>query len=582
MLFAIKSIFLNYILTSWKLRFFGVLFFWCISALVMVLEPVIFTKIIQEIEEYFVTWVFDESQTLWLIIFWGFFIVFSVIIQFMYRYFFVYKNNMKNYVELCKIFNRKVLYMWYDTYLSNKQWSIYKIYDRGTQGQESFLYFFFWEIVRTFFSISIITIILLQISLVMTLLAFSMVPVMIIIAYFFTLNLSKKQRILNDKWDSMFWDIGNALSSFMLTKTLSLEKVFLSKMDTLLDKVHTEQNIVWKWWSFANVYIWLLVMVSRILVLWFWVFFVINDTLTFAELFLVFSFIGWIYFPLWFIIDRFNEMIKHLTSVEKMYRQFDFIEREDVSKWKKLQDVQWDIQFSWVTFSYNTDKAILKNISLSIKKWQTLALVWHTGSWKSTIVNLFLRFWEIESWSISLDGQDIRDISKTSLRSKVGIVSQDNSLFNLSIRDNLLFAKESASEEEILEALKNAKAEFVFDFPEGIDTVIWERWLKLSGGEKQRISIARLFLKNPDILILDEATSALDTATEKKIDAALKKLMKWKTSIIIAHRLSTIRHADTICVLEKWKVVESWSYEELMNREWKFYTLANPDKLILG
>ena len=582
MWFAIKSIFLNYIQTSWKLRFLGVLVFWLISALVTVLEPVIFTMIIVEIEEFFITGVFDDARTFWLIVFWGCFIIFSIIIQFLYRYFFVYKNNMKNYVELCKLFNRKILYMGYDTYLSNKQGSIYKIYDRGTQGQESFLYFFFWDVIRTFFSISLITIILLQVSIVMTLLAFSMVPVMLLIAYFFTLNLSKKQRILNDKWDSMFWDIGNALSSFMLTKTLWLEKIFLSKMDNLLDKVHVEQNNVWRWWSFANVYVWLLVMVSRLLVLWFWVFFVINGSLTFAELFLVFNFIGWIYFPLGFIIDRFNDMIKHLTSVEKMYRQFDFIEREDVLKWKKLDKVRWDIELNRVSFSYNSDTPVLKNISLSIKKWQTLALVGHTGSWKSTIVNLILRFWEIDSWAIRLDGQDIRDIRKASLRSKVWIVSQDNSLFNLSIRDNLLFAKEGATEDEMRDALKNAKAEFVFDFPDGIDTVIWERWLKLSWGEKQRISIARLFLKNPDILILDEATSALDTTTEKKIDAALKKLMKWKTSIIIAHRLSTIRHADVICVLEKWKLAESWSYEDLMSKEWKFYTLANPDKLILG
>ena len=582
MLFAIKSIFLNYLHTSWKLRFFGVLFFWSISALVMVLEPVIFTKIIEEIEAYFSTGDFDESKTLWLIVFWAWFIIFSVIVQFMYRYFFVYKNNMKNYVELCKMFNRKILYMWYDTYLSNKQWSIYKIYDRGTQGQESFLYFFFWEVVRTFFSISIITLILLQISVVMTLLAFSMVPVMFIIAYFFTLNLSKKQRKLNDKWDSMYWDIGNALSSFMLTKVLSLEKVFLLKMDSLLNKVHAEQNIVWRWWSFANVYVWLLVMVSRLLVLWFWVFFVVNDTLSFAELFLVFSFIWWIYFPIWFIIDRFNEMIKHLTSVEKMYRQLDHIEREDVSAWIQLTQTQWNIQFDSVTFSYNNDTQVIKNISFSIKNWHTLALVGHTWSWKSTIVNLLLRFWEIDWWKITLDWQDIRDISKSSLRSKVWIVSQDNSLFNLSIRDNLLFAKEDADEEELRNALKNAKAEFVFDFPDGIDTVIWERWLKLSGWEKQRISIARLFLKNPDVLILDEATSALDTTTEKQIDVALKKLMKWKTSIVIAHRLSTIRHADTICVLENWRVVENWSYEELMYKKWKFYKLANPDKLLLG
>ncbi|MCH8518702.1 ABC transporter ATP-binding protein/permease [Candidatus Gracilibacteria bacterium] len=542
----------------------------------------IFTKIIEEIEAYFVTGLFDERTTLGLIVFWAIFIVFSVIIQFAYRYFFVYKNNMKNYVELCKKFNRRVLCMGYDTYLSSKQGSIYKIYDRGTQGQESFLYFFFGEIVRTFFSISIIIFILFQISVIMTLLALSMVPVMFLIAYFFTLHLSKKQRVLNDKWDSMFGDIGNALTSFMLTKTLSLERVFLGKMDTLLDKVHVEQNKVGRGWSFANVYVGLLVMVSRLLVLGFGVFFVIDGSLTFAELFLVFSFIGWIYFPLGFIIDRFNEMIKHLTSVEKMYQQFDSISREDTEIGRPLTSVSGEISFKGVSFSYHTENPILKNISFSVRSGETLALVGHTGSGKSTIVNLLLRFWDIEKGSIMLDGIDIQEIQKKSLRSTIGIVSQDNSLFNLSIRDNLLFAKEDASEKELHKALKNAQADFVFNLPEGIDTIIGERGLKLSGGEKQRISIARLFLKNPEILILDEATSALDTATEKKIDLALKKLMKGKTSIIIAHRISTIRHADAICVLESGKIVELGQYEELMNKQGKFYTLANPDKLILG
>ena len=197
------------------------------------------------------------------------------------------------------------------------------------------------------------------------------------------------------------------------------------------------------------------------------------------------------------------------------------------------------------------------------------------------MVNLLLRFWDIDEGAIFLDGEDIRNIKKSSLRSHIGVVSQDNSLFNLSIEENLKFANPKATKKDIKQALINAEASFVFDLPKGIQTVIGERGLKLSGGEKQRISIARLFLKNPEILLLDEATSALDNVTEKKIEKALKKLMKGKTSIIIAHRLSTIQHVDTIFVLENGRVVEQGDYESLMKEQNKFYTLANPDKLIL-
>lgn len=191
----------------------------------------------------------------------------------------------------------------------------------------------------------------------------------------------------------------------------------------------------------------------------------------------------------------------------------------------------------------------------------------NTGAGKSTIINLILRLWDIDSGKILLDGKNIQTLKKSQIRKHIGIVTQEVGLYNDTLRKNLLYAKPSASEQDLRQALENAQAHFVKNLKNGLDTMIGERGMKLSGGEKQRIAIARLFLKNPKILILDEATSALDNKTEKYVQKALDSLMKNKTSIIIAHRLSTIQNADKIFMLENGRIIEKGSYEELMQKK---------------
>ena len=255
---------------------------------------------------------------------------------------------------------------------------------------------------------------------------------------------------------------------------------------------------------------------------------------------------------------------------------------KDINSKIKLSKTKWGIHFNNVWFDYWDWKKILNKISFNINSWEKIAFVWNTWAWKSTIINLLFRFWEINSWEITIDGINIKDISKLSLRKKIWIVMQDNSLFNTTIKDNLLFANKDASTNDIENAIKKAEANFVFKLDKWINTVIWERWLKLSWWEKQRLAIARLFLKNPKILVLDEATSALDNKTERLVQKALDRLMKWRTSIVIAHRLSTIKNADKIFMIENWKIIEEWNYSELINKNWKFYELANPEHLILN
>lgn len=217
-----------------------------------------------------------------------------------------------------------------------------------------------------------------------------------------------------------------------------------------------------------------------------------------------------------------------------------------------------------INFRYE-DENVLKNFSLEVPKGKTVALVGQSGSGKSTIANLLTRFYDVQEGSIKIDGTDIKDMTMNSLRHMLGLVTQDSILFNDTIKNNILIGKSSASDEEIIEALKVANAyEFVKDLPSGINTNIGDAGNKLSGGQKQRLNIARAVLKNPPIMILDEATSALDTESEKFVQVALENMMQNRTSIVIAHRLSTIQKADKIVVMNKGQIVEQGTHEELL------------------
>ena len=227
-----------------------------------------------------------------------------------------------------------------------------------------------------------------------------------------------------------------------------------------------------------------------------------------------------------------------------------------------------------VSFKYEDDH-VLKNFSITVKKGKTVALVGQSGSGKSTIANLVTRFYDVTEGSIAIDGENIKELTKHSLRGLMGLVTQDSILFNDSVKNNILLGKEDATNDEVIEALKIANAwEFVKDLPNGIETNIGDSGGKLSGGQKQRLSIARAVLKNPPIMILDEATSALDTESERLVQVALENMMKNRTSIVIAHRLSTIQNADTIVVMQKGEIVEQGKHQELLDKQGAYSKLV--------
>ncbi|MDR5588369.1 MULTISPECIES: ABC transporter ATP-binding protein [Clostridium] len=274
-------------------------------------------------------------------------------------------------------------------------------------------------------------------------------------------------------------------------------------------------------------------------------------------------------------IRLFTDPIKKLINFMEQFQngitgfqRYMEIMNEDQEKNKKdaieLHDVKGDIEFKNVSFSYEGEK-VLDDFSIDIESGKMLALVGHSGGGKTTICNLIPRFYDVMNGDILIDGKSIYNVTLDSLRESIGIVQQEVFLFTGTIRDNILYGKTNASEDEIIKAAKMANIhEFIESLPEGYDTYIGERGVKLSGGQKQRISIARVFLKNPSILILDEATSALDNTTEHIIQESLKKLCEGRTTIVVAHRLSTIQNADEIVVIGNKGIIEKGSHNELM------------------
>ena len=265
---------------------------------------------------------------------------------------------------------------------------------------------------------------------------------------------------------------------------------------------------------------------------------------------------------------------KGMASVERIFDILDaenpLTDKPDTIVKKSFDD---SITLDHVSFRYEDDN-VLKDVSFTVKKGETLALVGQSGSGKSTIANLLMRFYDVNEGAIKIDGINIKDMTKHSLRSLMGLVTQDSILFNDTVRNNIALGKPDASMEEIIQAAKIANAhDFISELPNGYDTNIGDSGNRLSGGQKQRLNIARAILKNPPVLILDEATSALDTESEKLVQDALDNLMVNRTSVVIAHRLSTIKNADKIVVMHKGEIVEMGTHQELMQREGVYHNL---------
>lgn len=419
-------------------------------------------------------------------------------------------------------------------------------------------------------------VILLSINVKLAVAAFALIPIMVVYAYFFNRKMKQTFRMNRVKIAEINEQIEDNLSGIRVVKSFANEKIENEKFKVGNDGFLAAKKNNYKYMGGYHSGLTAFTTMINLIVIISGGVMITQNMVNVTDLLTFLLYINIFTDPVKTLID-FTEQFQNGYSGYERFRQILMLEPEikDNEHAKDFGKVKGDIVFEDVSFRYNDNAhRVLKHINLDIEAGSYIALVGSSGAGKTTLCNLIPRFYEVSGGKILIDGHDIRDMKLKSLRDNIGMVQQDVYLFAGTIYDNIKYGRPEATEEEVIEAAKEANAyDFIMSLPNGFDTDIGQRGIKLSGGQKQRLSIARVFLKNPPILIFDEATSALDNESEKIVQESMEKLAKNRTTLVIAHRLSTIRNAEKILVLTEQGIEEEGTHQELMERHGIYYDL---------
>ncbi|MGX7195736.1 ABC transporter ATP-binding protein [Enterococcus olivae] len=397
---------------------------------------------------------------------------------------------------------------------------------------------------------------------------FALIPLISLALIFFNKKMTNVNTEIYDNLGEFNAGVEAAVSGIRVTQSFARENFEAQRFNRLSELYRQSKIVFYRVMAISSAYNYLMIRLINLFALIFGAYYTIQGELTYGE------FVGFILLSNVFVrpIEKVNTMIesypKGIAGFKRLTEELDKESLiQDKPGAKPVTQLTGNISYQNVSFAYADATKVLNNISLDIKAGETVAFVGQSGSGKTTLCNLLPRFYEVTEGQITIDGQDIQDMTLASLRQQIGTVQQEVFLFPGTIRENIAYGNLDAGEREIREAVRWAHLEGVIDqMSDGLDTVIGERGVKLSGGQRQRVAIARMFLKNPPILILDEATSALDTETEQVIQESLNSLAAGRTTLIIAHRLATIKHATRIIVMSERGILEEGTHEELMNR----------------
>ncbi len=525
-------------------------------------------EILKQITKQIELWNLDKVYSITYFFIW-FIIVFHIFRWYWKDLFRIFKRNAKNFIQK-KYIKEFVLF---ENNAYEKIWTgkLIALIERWIDAWSLLItdfFYFWWQILFSFiFSFYYIYKIIW---------VYTLIILMIVIILLFITKLINKKAI---EARSKMIDYGNLY-------TKDLVKIIMSKFEILQnDKIDkeikklkylTDKKSDW----FKNRIFWLeinfwlnrlinsFLKVWAIFLVWIWVIKWVYDFSEFMAIIGIFTILD---AQIWSAVNFYKDFTKNYVKVEKLYELYDDIKQiKWYNTWKRFKYIYWDFKIKNLNFSYPW-KQIFKDFNLNIKWWKKTAIIWKSGSGKTTLIKLISWFLKPDSWDIIIDKQKLSDISLKSYYKHIWYLTQEPSIFDWTIIENLTYsAKKRFTKKQIKKALKMAEADFIFDFKDWIETEIGERGIRLSWWQRQRLAIAKIFIKDPEIIILDEPTSSLDSFSEEKVTKAINNLFKNRTVIVVAHRLQTVKKADEIIIMDNFKVIERWTHKKLL-KSWKYY-----------